>query len=158
MAPRYLAVSVLKNDTLSSSSGSFDSHGKDASLGFPDDDDSFMDALSDFISQADGGNCLHNMDLDQQGLMGIASDFESLENLINEKEIDKGRSTPNEIYYEAEGSDNSNFVSVSFATRSSGSPDYDGIDTQVLLLRFVNNELEFLVCSFMIQCCIYISD
>lgn len=147
-APRYLAVSVLKNETLSFSSGSFDSHGKDVSRGFPDDDDSFMDALSEFISQADGGNHLHNMDLDQQGLMGIAPDFVSLENLIHEKEIEKGKSTPHEVYYEAEGSDNSNFVSVSFSTRSSGSPDYDGIDTQVINLKTVNTELEFLVCSY----------
>lgn len=132
VAPRYLAVSVLKNEALSSSTGTFDSHGKDVLLGIPDDDDSFMDALSEFISQTDGGYCLHNMNLDQQGLMGIASDFESLEGLINEKEIEKGKGTPREVYYEAEGSDTSNFVSVSFSTLSSGSPDYDGIDTQVL--------------------------
>jgi len=129
VSPHYLAVSVLKNETLCSSS---DSHGKDNSLGIPDDDDSFMDALSDFISQTDGGHSLHNMELDQQGLMGIASDFESLESLIHEKEIENGNSTPHEEYYEAEGSDTSNFVSMSFSTRSPGSPDYDGIDTQVL--------------------------
>ncbi|XP_019431159.1 PREDICTED: uncharacterized protein LOC109338390 isoform X1 [Lupinus angustifolius] len=129
--PRYLAVSVLNNETLSSSPVSFDSHGKDAPFGFPDDDDSFVDALSEFISQADGGNHLHNMDLGQKGRMMITTDFESLENLIHEKEIEKGKNTPHEIYFEAEGSDHSNFVSVSFATRSSGSPDYDGIDTQM---------------------------
>lgn len=126
ISPCYLAVSVLNNETLSSSSGSIDTHGKDAYLGIPDDDDSFMDALSEFISQTDGGFSLHNMDLDQQGLMGTASDFETLESLIHEK------GTPREVFYEAEGSDTSNFVSVSFSTRSSGSPDYDGIDTQVL--------------------------
>ncbi|XP_019418850.1 PREDICTED: uncharacterized protein LOC109329610 isoform X2 [Lupinus angustifolius] len=139
-APRYLAVSVLKNETVSSSPGSFDSHGKDATLEFPEDDDSFMDALSEFISQADGGNHVHDMDLDQQGLLGISTDFESLENLIHEKEIDTGKSTPHEIYYEAEGSDHSNFVSVSFSTRSSGSPDYDGIDTQMSIRM---SKLEF---------------
>lgn len=125
ISPRYLAVSVLKNETLSSSSCSIDSHGKDAYLGIPDDDDSFMDALSEFNSQTDVGFSLHNMDLDQQGLMGIASDFETVESLMHEK------GTPREVYYETEGSDTSSFVSVSFSTRSSGSPDYDGIDTQM---------------------------
>ncbi|XP_061360270.1 uncharacterized protein LOC133304277 isoform X2 [Gastrolobium bilobum] len=139
-APRYLAVSILKNETASSSSGSFASHGKDVSLGFPDDDDSFMDALSEFISQADGGHYLHNMDLDQQGLMGIASDLVSFESLMHEKEIEKGKGNPHEVYYEAEGSDTSNFVSVSFSTRSSGSPDYDGIDTQMCVRM---SKLEF---------------
>ncbi|KAK7291737.1 hypothetical protein RIF29_07114 [Crotalaria pallida] len=138
--PRYLAVSVLKNETMSSSPDSFDSHGKDVSIGIPDDDDSFMDALSEFISQADGGNHLLNEDLEQQGLVGIASDFESLENLIHEKEIEKGKSTPREVYYEAEGSEHSNFVSVSFSTRSSGSPDYDGIDTEMSVCM---SKLEF---------------
>ena len=33
--------------------------------------------------------CLHNIDLDQQGLMGIASHFESLESLIHEKMSEK---------------------------------------------------------------------
>lgn len=132
VSPQYLAVSVLKKETLRSSSDLTDSHGKDVSLGIPDDDDSFMDALSEFISQTDGGHCLHNMELDQHGLMGIASDFESLESLIHEKEIEKGKGTPREVYYEAEGGDTSNFVSMSFSTRSSASPDYDGIDTQVL--------------------------
>lgn len=113
VAPSYLAVSVLKSEILSSDQ--FDSHGKEMSH---DDDDSFTDALSEFISQTDGGYCLHNMDLDQQG---IASDLESLE-----------KGTPREVYYEAEGIDLSHFVSVCFTTRSSGSPDYDGIDTQVL--------------------------
>jgi vacuolar protein sorting-associated protein 13A/C len=131
VSPQYLAVSVLKKETLCSSD-STDFHGKDVSLGIHDDDDSFSDALSEFISQTDGGHSLHNMELDQQGLMGIASEFESLESLLHEKEIEKGRGTPHEVYYEAEGSDTSNFVSMSFATRSSGSPDYDGIDTQVL--------------------------
>ncbi|KAK7363427.1 hypothetical protein VNO77_05570 [Canavalia gladiata] len=135
--PRYLAVSVLKSETLSSPSGSFDSHGKDVSH---DDDDIFTDALSEFISQTDGGYCLHNMDLDQHGLMGIASDFDSLESVIHEKEIERPKGTPREVYYEAEGSDTSNFVSVSFTTRSSGSPLYDGIDTQMCVRM---SKLEF---------------
>jgi len=129
VAPCYLAVSVLTNET--SSSDMFDSHGKEF---FHDDDDCFTDALSDFIAQTDGGHGLHNMDLDHKGLVGVASDFESLESILHETDIELIRGTPRtprEIYYEAQGSDTSNFVSVSFITRSSASPDYDGIDTQV---------------------------
>ncbi|KAK7264763.1 hypothetical protein RJT34_32373 [Clitoria ternatea] len=137
VAPRYLAVSVLKSETFTFSSVSFNSHAKDVSH---DDDDSFTDALCDFVSHTDGVHSVHNMDLDQQGLMGIASDFESIESMIHEREMERGKGTPREVYYEAEGSDTSNFVSVSFTTRSSGSPNYDGIDTQMCVRM---SKLEF---------------
>lgn len=142
MTPHYLAVSVLK-DEISTSSGSFDSHGKDASVGYAEDDDSFMDALSDFMCQTEAGNYLQNKNFDQQGLTGIASDLESGKTFLQEKEIEKGKGIPLEVYYEAEGSDHSDFISVTFSTRSSVSLDYDGIDTQVHNLRIVNNEIEY---------------
>ncbi|KAK7348007.1 hypothetical protein VNO80_22555 [Phaseolus coccineus] len=126
VAPCYLAVSVLTNETLSSNM--FDSHGKEL---FHDDDDCFTDALSDFIAHSDGGH---------QELVGIASDFESLERIIHEKDIELVKGTPREVYYEAQGSDTSNFVSVSFITRSSASPDYDGVDTQMCVRM---SKLEF---------------
>ncbi|KAF7837665.1 putative vacuolar protein sorting-associated protein [Senna tora] len=125
MGEHYLAVSVLRNETLTASSGSFDTHGKDV---LPEDDDSFTDALSEF------------MQMDQQGLMGIPPDFESLETLIHENEVEEGQGTSREEYYETEGIDNADFVSVSFATRSSSSPDYDGIDTQMSIRM---SKLEF---------------
>ncbi|KAK4265962.1 hypothetical protein QN277_026944 [Acacia crassicarpa] len=127
----YLAVSVLKNETPSTCSDSLNSHGKDVSVGLPEDDDSFMDALSEFMSQHDAGNYMHNMSLDQQGLVGIPPDFESLKTFIQEKGVEEGHGTPCEVYYEIEGVDNLDFISVTFSTRSSGSPDYDGIDTQM---------------------------
>ncbi|KAI4344734.1 hypothetical protein L6164_011925 [Bauhinia variegata] len=108
-APHYLALSVVKNETLSTCSGSFDSYGKDMPVRFPEDDDRFKDAFSEFWSQSDAGNYLQNTYLDQEELMGVGA----------------------EEFHEAEGSDNSDFVSVIFSTKSSGSPDYDGIDTQM---------------------------
>lgn len=128
----YLAVSVLKNEALHPSSGSVNSRGKDVPVGNPDDDDSFTDALSEFMSQQDAGIYLHNLDSDQQGLFGIPPDFESLETLIPESDVEGGQGTACEEYYEVEGIENADFVSVSFSTRSSTSPDYDGVDTQVL--------------------------
>ncbi|WVZ12338.1 hypothetical protein V8G54_016868 [Vigna mungo] len=135
VSPSYLAVSVLTNETLSSDM--FDSHGKEL---FHDDDDCFTDALSDFIAQTDGGHGLHNIDLDHRGLVRVASDFESLESTIHENDIELIKGTPREIYYEAQGSDTANFVSVSFITRSSASPHYDGIDTQMCVRM---SKLEF---------------
>lgn len=144
-AGHYLAVSVLKNETLSTSSCSSDSHGKDEPVGLLEDDDSFKDALSEFMSQQDAGNYMRNLDLDQQGLVGIPPDFESLEAFIHEKEVYEGQGTPREVYYEVEGIDNLDFVSVTFSTRSSSSLDYDGIDTQVLSLKIVDIKIDFLI-------------
>lgn len=128
----YLAVSVLKNEIPCTRSGSLNSHRKDVPLGLPEDDDSFMDALSEFISQQDSGNYVHNISQDQQDLTDILPDFESLKTFIHDKEVEEGQGTPREVYYEIEGVDDLDFVSVTFSTRSSSSPDYDGIDTQVL--------------------------
>ncbi|KAJ7955294.1 calcium-dependent lipid-binding family protein [Quillaja saponaria] len=135
--PQYLAISVLKNESIFTSHGTFDSHGKDISVGFLEDDDSFKDALADFVPVADESNFSQNMDLDQYGLMGLSSDFESPETLT---EFRKGNGISCDVFYEAEGSDNSDFVSVTFSTRSSGSPDYDGIDTQMSIRM---SKLEF---------------
>lgn len=131
VTPHYLAVSVLKDEILSTS-GLFDSDGKDVSSECAEDDDNFKDALPDFMSQIDAGNYLQNMNLDQQERMEMASDWESLITFCNEKEIEKDKGSSLEVFYEAEGSDQSDFISVAFSTRSSVSPDYDGVDTQVL--------------------------
>lgn len=149
----YLAVSVLKNETPSTCSDSLNSHGKDVPVGLPEDDDSFMDALSEFRSQQDAGNYMHNMSLDQQGLVGIPPDFESLKTFIQEKGVEEGHGTPCEVYYEIEGVDNLDFISVTFSTRSSGSPDYDGIDTQVLWKLLIS--YLFFWSIFMVRCSIY---
>ncbi|XP_028786889.1 uncharacterized protein LOC114742843 [Neltuma alba] len=131
VVPHYLAISVLKDEALSISSGLRDSYGKDVSVRYAEDDHSFKDALSDFIYQTDADNYLQNMNVDQRGLKGITSDLESLKTMVLEKEFEKGKDTPLEVCYEAEGSDHSDFISVTFLMRSSLSPDYDGIDTQM---------------------------
>ncbi len=125
LSPRYLACSVQKNDKSSTSTGIFDPHAREMSMILPEDDDIFKDALPDFMC----------------GVMGDISDptgFESSEAFSLEKDLGKGKGTSCEIFYEAEGSDNSDFVSVTFSTRSSGSPDYDGVDTQVLKLSILD--------------------
>ncbi|XP_057809782.1 uncharacterized protein LOC131024279 [Salvia miltiorrhiza] len=75
---------------------------------FNDADDDFNDALSDFMISHDNSETVtHEMDLCN---VNIAS---------------------NDVFYEAMGFDDSDFVSVTFLRRNPGSPDYDGVDTQM---------------------------
>ncbi|KAL3831089.1 hypothetical protein ACJIZ3_019891 [Penstemon smallii] len=58
---------------------------------------------------------------------------------------DSGKIVPSDVFYEALGSDDSDFVCVTFFTRNPGSPDYNGIDTQMSVrmskLEFYCNRL-----------------
>ncbi|KAJ6768459.1 hypothetical protein OIU74_022180, partial [Salix koriyanagi] len=107
--PRYLACSVLKNDKFLVSSHNVDPLG----MGMPtlphDEEDTFTDALPDFLYLADGGIYSPKMDVTHSGIKGDANDSSE---------------------FESPESDSSDFVSVTFSMRSSSSPDYDGIDTQ----------------------------
>uniref|UniRef100_A0A6N2LUY9 PH domain-containing protein n=1 Tax=Salix viminalis TaxID=40686 RepID=A0A6N2LUY9_SALVM len=141
--PRYLACSVLKNDKFLVSSHSVDPLG----MGMPtlphDEEDTFTDALPDFLSLADGGIYSPKMDFTHSGIKGDANDsseFESPESFTLEQDLLQGVFFSDEIFYEAHGSDSSDFVSVTFSMRSSSSPDYDGIDTQMSIRM---SKLEF---------------
>lgn len=112
-SPCYLACSVLRNENIFSSPLN-NSHKKETSLAPYEDDDSFKDALPEFFALPD---------------TEIHSGIDSA--VIPEKELGKESATWGEIFYEAECND-SNFVSVTFSTRSPSSSDYDGVDTQVL--------------------------
>ncbi|KAJ6902719.1 hypothetical protein NC651_020256 [Populus alba x Populus x berolinensis] len=141
--PRYLACSVLKNDKFLVSSHNVDPLGMGMPIVSHDEDDTFKDALPDFLSLADGGIWSPNMDVSHFGIMGDANDsseFESPESLTLEQDLLQGKNIPDEIFYEAHGSDSSDFVSVTFSMQSSSSPAYDGIDTQMSIRM---SELEF---------------
>lgn len=132
---QYLACSVLNNDNLVTSPGIMDPHMKEMCALLHEDDDTFADALPDFMSISDAGFVSQIMDMDTCATAEDINDdtgFASTEAAIVEKNMVKGKVISGEIFYEAVGGDNSNFVSVTFLTRSSSSPDYDGIDTQVL--------------------------
>ncbi|CAK9187594.1 unnamed protein product [Ilex paraguariensis] len=107
-APRYLACSVVKKDQSVASHSISDLHGIELSAATIEDDDIFKDALPDFMSLPD-----------------------SSEVLIHDKDCGKGKSMSGDVFYEAQGTDESDFVSVSFLTRNPGSPAYGGIDTQM---------------------------
>lgn len=150
MNPRYLACSVLMSDKLPASSQNLDPQGREMP-GVPhDDEDTFKDALPEFLSLADGGIYSPKMDVSHSGIMGAISDsseFESAEALIHEQDLVPGKNISDEIFYEAQGSDSFDFVSLAFLTRSSSSPDYDGIDTQVPNLHITDFKLRFLINS-----------
>jgi vacuolar protein sorting-associated protein 13A/C len=139
--PRYLACSVLKNDKFLVSSHNVDPLGMGMPIVSHDEEDTFKDALPDFLSLADGGIWSPKMDVSHFGIMGDANDsseFESPESFTLEQDLLQGKTIPDEIFYEAHGSDSSDFVSVTFSMQSSSSPDYDGIDTQVSNLNITD--------------------
>ncbi|KAI8561923.1 hypothetical protein RHMOL_Rhmol04G0379800 [Rhododendron molle] len=112
LGPKYLACSVLKNDHLFASPLPL----KELPSVISEDDDIYTDALPDFMTLPEYSEC---------------PQFDSVGVLIREKEMGKAKGVPGDVFYEAEGSDNSDFVSVTFSTRNPSSPDYDGIDTQM---------------------------
>lgn len=109
LGPKYLACSVLKKDHLFASPPPL----KELPSVISEEEDIYTDALPDFMTLPE------------------SPQFDSIGVLIREKEMGKAKSVPGDVFYEAEGSDNSDFVSVTFSTRNPSSPDYDGIDTQV---------------------------
>ncbi|KAH6757936.1 calcium-dependent lipid-binding family protein [Perilla frutescens var. hirtella] len=104
---QYIACSVIM-DQHPSSNPNLELQGKDMLAATVDEDDVFNDALSDFTILHDNAEILtHEMDPSHVNIV------------------------PSDVFYEAMGSDDSDFVSVTFLRRSPGSPDYDGVDTQM---------------------------
>ncbi|KAJ9559357.1 hypothetical protein OSB04_013971 [Centaurea solstitialis] len=101
--PQYLACSVLEYRPVDPL-GTINPQVEELSGGLADEDDDFADAFTDFTSFADSG-----------------------EALVHEKDH------KNDEFYEAEGIDASDFVSLTFSKRTPQSPDYDGIDTQMTI-------------------------
>ncbi|KAK6160946.1 hypothetical protein DH2020_004327 [Rehmannia glutinosa] len=108
-------VDILLN--IWSSPSKLEPQGKDLSEVTVEEDDVFKDALPDFV-------ILHD----------------SAETGFHENDLSKGKVVPSDVFYEAMGSDDSDFVSVMFLTRNPGSPDYNGIDTEMSIRM---SKLEF---------------
>ncbi|XP_050216889.1 uncharacterized protein LOC126667840 isoform X2 [Mercurialis annua] len=142
-SPQYLAYSVLQNDKTPASPSVIDPKGRDISAVPHEDDDTFKDALPDFLSVSDPGLYSPRTEMSMYGIMrdmSESSDFECAVALIHEQDLLQGKSISNEIFYEAQGGENLDFVSVIFSTRCSSSPDYNGIDTQMSIRM---SKLEF---------------
>lgn len=104
-SPQYLACSVQKDDHSSASLGNLEPQKNE--LLSTEEYDIFKDASPDFLSSTDSE--AGNVDKDLAEISNSA-----------------------DVYYEAEDVENSQFVSLTFLTRTSNSPDYDGVDSQVL--------------------------
>ncbi|WOH07393.1 hypothetical protein DCAR_0726823 [Daucus carota subsp. sativus] len=115
LSPQYLACSVQKDDNSLNSPSSIEPQGNE--LLPTEDDDIFKDALPDFLSLSD-----------------------SAEAIISEKDTTVGRTNSADVFYEAEDVEDSHFVSLIFLTRSTSSPDYDGVDSQMIVSM---SKLEF---------------
>ncbi|XP_057544625.1 uncharacterized protein LOC130823840 isoform X3 [Amaranthus tricolor] len=79
------------------------------------EEDIFRDALPEFTPTP---HSLENSDADA-------------DSLLSNHDVGKGKGSSSEIFYEALGSDNSEFVSVTFMSKDPSSPEYEGIDTQM---------------------------
>lgn len=131
---QYLACSVHENDHLFASPRNLDPSVKELSTAQPEEDDIFKDALQDFMSLPDQESNLQHMVMPKSAWMEDVTDFAEVDSavaLIHEMDLGKGKGTSSETFFEAQDSDHSDFVSVTFLTRNPGSPDYDGVDTQV---------------------------
>ncbi|RVX21853.1 putative ribonuclease H protein [Vitis vinifera] len=140
---QYLACSVHENDHLFASPRNLDPSVKELSTAQPEEDDIFKDALQDFMSLPDQESNLQHMVMPKSAWMEDVTDFAEVDSavaLIHEMDLGKGKGTSSETFFEAQDSDHSDFVSVTFLTRNPGSPDYDGVDTQMSICM---SKLEF---------------
>ncbi|XP_021714350.1 uncharacterized protein LOC110682332 isoform X2 [Chenopodium quinoa] len=120
--PQYLAYSIVISDQILPSSTNIQ-----ANQSFSEEEEIFRDALPEFTPAPD---IAHN----------VESFVADPEVLLSKKDLGKGKGSSSEIFYEALGSDNSDFVSVTFMTKDPSSPEYEGIDTQ---MNICMSKLEF---------------
>ncbi|ONK67151.1 uncharacterized protein A4U43_C06F16540 [Asparagus officinalis] len=134
MTPQYLVCSVHSENSKPSTSRMFELSDKGRNTLLLEEDDSFKDALPDFMSVSDQSFYSQTPELacdppspsTREHYAGGGYD----DALCQDKDQVKGKT---EVFYEAADSDLPDFVAVTFVTRSPGSPLYDGIDTQMCI-------------------------
>lgn len=126
MSSKYLACSVIDEVVEPTCSGTPEKEG-DLST-FSVDEDSFMDALTDFTSDQ---NCnLHENEIPK--LVSDANDYTETSSKDGSWfDGDPQKVKPSEIFYEAQDNNVTDFVVLTFLSRSPDSCLYDGIDSQV---------------------------
>ncbi|WOL14400.1 hypothetical protein Cni_G23180 [Canna indica] len=131
--PEYLACSVLSDKQKAGGSGTSDVKGKGFEPFFQEEEDCFTDAFSDFHSM-DQSSCLKHLDFasnterSSDGSKMYAGVYHS-DASDHEKDLVNGKLC--DVFYEAQDSNISDFVAITFSCRSPDSPLYDGIDTQM---------------------------
>lgn len=133
LTPQYLACSVLKENNMNSHSCGFDISERGRSSFLLDEDDSFKDALPDFLSVSDQSfySQTHELicDMSSADLCKYYAGIGHADASNCDK--DQVNGLVGEVFYEVSESNIPDFVAVTFITRSPGSPLYDGTDTQV---------------------------
>lgn len=149
MFSQYLACSVLNDNLKADSCCTFDFDESESQNFFPEEDDCFKDALPDFMSTPDRSFNMQNLDLAYNSMTKpdaceqyVGVNYTDV--VHHDKNQVKGRI--GEIFYEARDNSVSDFVAVTFLTRSPDSLLYDGIDTQVInvVFSFVHSKFSVL--------------
>ena len=130
MSTKYLACSVINEDLESvpkkkedlESEGSCTPDGEGHPKSFSVDEDSFMDALTDFTP--DQSSNLHDLDTPSYSMSDVNE-----HTLCFDGDQQKVKHT--EIFYEAQDNNVTDFVVLTFLSRTPDSCLYDGIDSQV---------------------------
>lgn len=137
MSSKYLACSVINEDleTAGSCTPDVEGHLKSFSV----EEDSFMDALTDFTP--DQSPNLHDLEI-PSNLISDTNDYtemSSRENICFDGDQQKVK--PTEIFYEARDNNVTDFVVLTFLSRTPDSCLYDGIDSQVIGNNYVYSSL-----------------
>ncbi|CAL5058295.1 unnamed protein product [Urochloa decumbens] len=123
---KYLACSVIDESVEASCSGTPDKEGD--LMPFAMDEDSFMDALTDFTSD-------QNCNLHDNEIPNLVSDANDYTEMSSKDDVwfdgDQQKVKPSEIFYEAQDDNVTDFVVLTFLSRSPDSCLYDGIDSQM---------------------------
>ncbi|XP_074301933.1 uncharacterized protein LOC141633346 isoform X1 [Silene latifolia] len=128
--PQHLVYSVVKSEQTVSSPTLTDLQTGQIATMLTEEDD-FKDALQEFFPGVDMSTVLQkspNLESDPSEVFNSSLD------------LAKGNGSSSEIFYEALGSDNSDFVSVIFMIKDPNSSEYEGIDTQMSVCM---SKLEF---------------
>ncbi|KAJ8645273.1 hypothetical protein MRB53_007021 [Persea americana] len=135
-SPQYLACSVVK-DGKNICPFTYDPVGSEFPKTVLEEDDIFNDALSDFTSTPDHSVYSQGCEMSFSSkhstsyALEHSASVDSTDGSSYGKELEKGKDLSGEIFYEAQDTDASDFVTVTFLTRHPGSSRYNGVDTQM---------------------------
>ena len=128
MSSNYLACSVINDnlETVDSSSPDEEDHRKSFSV----EEDSFMDALTDFTP--DQSPNLQDLEIPSNSIFDPDGHTQLSSKDGLSFDGDQQKVKPTEVFYEAQDNNINDFVVLTFLTRTPDSWLYDGIDSQVI--------------------------
>uniref|UniRef100_A0A0E0NER2 C2 domain-containing protein n=1 Tax=Oryza rufipogon TaxID=4529 RepID=A0A0E0NER2_ORYRU len=129
MSSNYLACSVINDnlETVDSSSPDEEDHRKSFSV----EEDSFMDALTDFTP--DQSPNLQDLEIPSNSIFDPDGHTQLSSKDGLSFDGDQQKVKPTEVFYEAQDNNINDFVVLTFLTRTPDSCLYDGIDSQMCI-------------------------